>query len=126
MTHTQTVNSTTTITTSGGSTSSSSSSSSSATATGAEAAGGASTDAPLVPGSNGCYQDGKYIADGETIDTEDPCEHCYCMGGDMICAIDPCMGPLEGETDNCVALPPPEGECCTKEYVCSKYFLSVW
>ncbi|XP_059091047.1 serine-rich adhesin for platelets-like [Tigriopus californicus] len=78
------------------------------------------TETTALPAKNGCYQNGKFIEEGTNIETQDPCEHCYCMGGDIICAIDPCMGgPLEGETDNCIALPPPEGECCTKEYVCT-------
>lgn len=78
------------------------------------------TETTALPAKNGCYQNGNFIEEGTNIETTDPCEHCYCMGGDIICAIDPCMGgPLEGETDNCIALPPPEGECCTKEYICT-------
>ena len=81
------------------------------------------TEATVVPKKKDCVTpEGEVIPDGEVVKTEDPCEHCYCMSGDIICMIDPCMGSdsIDGETDNCVALPPKEGECCPKEYKCSK------
>ena len=31
------------------------------------------------------------------------------------------MGPLEGKTDNCEALPPPPGQCCPAEYKCGEF-----
>ena len=59
--------------------------------------------------------------DGASIKSEDPCEHCYCMKGDIVCAVEPCMGgSMEGESDSCVAMPPPEGSCCPTEYKCGK------
>ena len=66
-------------------------------------------------------QNGLFYADGASIESEDPCEHCYCMKGDLVCAVEPCMGNMEGESDSCVPLPPPAGECCPKEYKCGKF-----
>ena len=74
-----------------------------------------------APAQPGCYINGAYYANGADIVTEDPCEHCYCLNGDVVCAIQECMGPLEGKTDNCEALPPPPGQCCPAEYKCSKF-----
>ena len=73
------------------------------------------------PAQKGCTTNGQVYANGADIVTEDPCEHCYCLNGDMVCAIQECMGPLEGSTDNCEALPAPPGQCCPAEYKCSKY-----
>ena len=73
-----------------------------------------------APAQTGCYMNGAYYANGADIVTEDACEHCYCLNGDVVCAIQECMGPLEGKTDNCEALPPPPGQCCPAEYKCSK------
>ena len=42
------------------------------------------------------------------------------MKGDIVCAVEPCMGTMEGESDSCVALPPPEGSCCPTEYRCGR------
>ena len=69
----------------------------------------------------GCVQNGQFFEDGASIESADPCEHCYCMKGDIVCAVEPCMGgSMEGESDSCVALPPPEGSCCPTEYRCGK------
>ena len=72
------------------------------------------------PAQKGCTNNGQVYENGADIVTEDPCEHCYCLNGDMVCAIQECMGPLEGSTDNCEALPAPPGQCCPAEYKCSK------
>ena len=37
--------------------------------------------------NGGCYNNGLFYANGADIETEDPCEHCYCLNGDMVCAI---------------------------------------
>ena len=74
-----------------------------------------------APAQTGCYMHGAYYANGADIVTEDPCEHCYCLNGDVVCAIQECMGPLEGRTDNCEAMAPPPGQCCPAEYKCSEY-----
>merc|ERR1719422_2271632 len=71
------------------------------------------------PAQKGCTNNGQVYENGADIVTEDPCEHCYCLNGDMVCAIQECMGPLEGKTDNCEALPPPPGQCCPAEYKCN-------
>ena len=77
------------------------------------------TQAPVA--QPGCYMNGNYYANGADIVTEDPCEHCYCLNGDVVCAIQECMGPLEGKTDNCEALAPPPGQCCPAEYKCGEF-----
>jgi hypothetical protein len=76
---------------------------------------------PTAAAQPGCFNNGEYYANGADIVTANPCEHCYCLNGDVVCAIQECMGPLEGKTDNCEALPPPPGQCCPVEYKCSKY-----
>ena len=43
------------------------------------------TQAPAA--QPGCYMNGNYYANGADIVTEDPCEHCYCLNGDVVCAI---------------------------------------
>jgi len=73
---------------------------------------------PTPHGSHTCSQNGTVYEDGASIASQDPCEHCYCMKGDIVCAVEPCMPSMEGESDSCVAQPPPEGECCPKEYKC--------
>ena len=80
---------------------------------------------PSTPHGTKCYQNGTFYDDGASIESQDPCEHCYCMKGDIVCAVEPCMGSMEGDTDSCVAQPPPEGECCPKEYKCGK-LLRAW
>ena len=79
------------------------------------------TSTSKAPAQSGCFMNGDFFANGADIVTEDPCEHCYCLNGDVVCAIQECMGPLEGKTDNCEALPPPPGQCCPAEYKCSEY-----
>jgi hypothetical protein len=78
----------------------------------------------MAPASSGCVHNGVHVADGDAIPSDNPCEHCYCMGRKVMCAVDQCLGgdqkPLEGKTDRCVPMPPKEGECCPKEYICSE------
>ena len=79
------------------------------------------TVSPIVQQTSmGCTTKGDFYANGADIPTEDPCEHCYCLNGDMMCSITECMGPLDGETDSCSPQAPPPGECCPQEYNCSK------
>ena len=73
---------------------------------------------------SGCMQNDVFYADGSSMETDNPCEHCYCMKGDIVCAVEPCMGSMEGDTDSCIAQPPPEGECCPKEYKCGKFYFT--
>merc|ERR1711911_542222 len=53
----------------------------------------------------GCLLDGEVYADGALVITENPCEYCYCMHGDIVCAVQDCANPLGLLTDNCVPLP---------------------
>ena len=41
----------------------------------------------VKPSNKGCYNNGLFYANGADIETDDPCEHCYCLNGDMVCAI---------------------------------------
>ena len=82
-----------------------------------------STQAPttLLPiGTAGCIQDGEFYADGALITTEDPCEHCYCMKGDFVCAVHECKSSLDEEQEGCAPKPAKKGECCPESYVCRK------
>ena len=86
-----------------------------------------STESPTTPvvakpSKGGCFQKGNYYADGASIESEDPCEHCYCMKGDIVCAVEPCMDGMEGDSESCKPQPPNPGECCPKEYKCGKLF----
>ena len=83
------------------------------------------TESPTTPvvskiSKGGCFQKGQYYADGASIESEDPCEHCYCMKGDIICAVEPCMDAMEADAESCLPQPAPPGECCPKEYKCGK------
>ena len=40
----------------------------------------------IRPKPSGCTQHGVFYADGSSMETENPCEHCYCMQGKMVCA----------------------------------------
>ena len=86
-----------------------------------------STESPTTPvvakpAKGGCFQKGNYYADGASIESEDPCEHCYCMKGDIVCAVEPCMDSMEADSESCKPQPAPPGECCPKEYKCGKLF----
>jgi hypothetical protein len=81
-----------------------------------------STTTTTMSPNLGCrYNDDEY-ADGAMIEMEDkPCEHCYCMRGDIVCAVQECGTPLEKEANNCTALPPQPGKCCPEMYRCGKH-----
>lgn len=70
--------------------------------------------------STDCYHNGTRFMDGEIVTTEEPCEHCYCMRGDIVCAVQECGPPLEMHGNNCTARLPKEGECCPQVYDCSR------
>ncbi|XP_049780643.1 mucin-17 [Schistocerca cancellata] len=65
-----------------------------------------------------CRYGEETYADGALIETEEPCQHCYCMRGDIVCAVQECGTPLEREAGNCTALPPQPGQCCPQQYQC--------
>ncbi|XP_025423241.1 mucin-17 isoform X2 [Sipha flava] len=62
--------------------------------------------------NNEVYRDGESI----TMVTEKPCEHCYCMRGDIVCAVQDCGEPLRGK--DCTPETPPTGQCCPTSYQC--------
>ncbi|XP_025206671.1 mucin-17-like isoform X2 [Melanaphis sacchari] len=59
------------------------------------------------------YQDGESIP----MVSEKPCEHCYCMRGDIVCAVQDCGEPLRGK--DCTPETPPAGQCCPTSYQCA-------
>uniref|UniRef100_A0A1I8PVE1 VWFC domain-containing protein n=1 Tax=Stomoxys calcitrans TaxID=35570 RepID=A0A1I8PVE1_STOCA len=76
-----------------------------------------STMTPAV--STDCIHNGELYADGARIEGETACENCYCMRGDIICAVQECKMPmLAGNGKQCHAMPPAEGECCPSNYIC--------
>jgi hypothetical protein len=74
-----------------------------------------------TPGPLDCRFNDELYADGARIEISKPCEHCYCMRGDIVCAVQECGTPLEREGKNCTALPPQPGQCCPEQYQCGKY-----
>jgi len=40
-----------------------------------------------------CNANGTIYDDGDSIESEDACEHCYCMKGEIVCALEQCMTP---------------------------------
>jgi hypothetical protein len=40
-----------------------------------------------------CNANGTLYEDGASIDSADACEHCYCMKGEIVCALEQCMSP---------------------------------
>lgn len=66
----------------------------------------------------GCVlSDGRFIEDGEAVNSTNPCEHCYCMRNEVVCAIQECQAPGA----NCRPLAPKSGQCCPDRYECRKY-----
>ncbi|XP_059482418.1 titin isoform X2 [Neocloeon triangulifer] len=66
-----------------------------------------------------CKHNGEEYADGALIQMDDkPCEHCYCMRGEIVCAVQECGTPLEREGHNCTAMPIQHGKCCPEMYQC--------
>lgn len=66
-----------------------------------------------------CQYGNQSYSDGELITTDKPCEHCYCMRGDIVCAVQDCGEPLRGK--DCVPTMPPPEKCCPSSYDCSKF-----
>ncbi|KRT79926.1 hypothetical protein AMK59_6894, partial [Oryctes borbonicus] len=73
------------------------------------------TTLPAVTPSD-CIHEGEIFADGALI-KKDLCDHCYCMKGDIVCAVQEC-GPTPLDKVNCTALPVKEGQCCPDSYDC--------
>ncbi|KAL1494245.1 hypothetical protein ABEB36_009868 [Hypothenemus hampei] len=72
------------------------------------------TQAPGVQ----CEFRGELYNDGELVKKDKPCEKCYCMRGDIVCAVQEC-GPTPLDKVNCTALPVQEGQCCPDTYDCA-------
>ena len=81
---------------------------------------GMPTSTMIPHGSLTCVHNGDIYADGASIQTEDPCEHCYCMKGDLVCAVTECKSSLDEDSEGCVPRPPLPGQCCPESYVCRK------
>ncbi|XP_050437267.1 serine-rich adhesin for platelets isoform X2 [Adelges cooleyi] len=66
-----------------------------------------------------CRVGNEVYNDGESIPmlSEKPCHHCYCMRGDIVCAVQDCGEPLRGK--DCTPEPPPAGQCCPTSYRCA-------
>ncbi|GFS37002.1 uncharacterized protein TNIN_76851 [Trichonephila inaurata madagascariensis] len=76
---------------------------------------------PTPPGvtltelAEGCtLPDGSFVEDGEAVNSTNPCEHCYCMRNEVVCAIQECQAP----GDNCRPVPPKPDQCCPDRYEC--------
>ncbi|EDW67766.2 mucin-2 [Drosophila virilis] len=66
-----------------------------------------------------CIHNGKNFADGASIKGKNACEHCYCMRGDIVCAVQECEMPMSTASGKaCRAMPAAEGECCPSNYIC--------
>jgi len=66
-----------------------------------------------------CIHDGEVFADGASLKGKNACEHCYCMRGDIVCAVQECEVPMMAANGkSCRAMPAAEGECCPSNYVC--------
>ncbi|CAH1122296.1 unnamed protein product [Ceutorhynchus assimilis] len=65
-----------------------------------------------------CDFHGVRYNDGEMVKKDIPCEKCYCMRGDIVCAVQEC-GPTPLDKVNCTALPVREGQCCPETYDCA-------
>ncbi|CAB3372700.1 Hypothetical predicted protein [Cloeon dipterum] len=77
------------------------------------------TTTTTISPSTMCKHNGEEYADGALIQVDDkPCEHCYCMRGEIVCAVQECGTPLEREGHNCTALPTQPGKCCPEMYQC--------
>ncbi|KAK7018114.1 hypothetical protein SK128_026314 [Halocaridina rubra] len=72
----------------------------------------------MIPGPIGCMHNGLFYADGASIPSADPCEHCYCMKSDLVCAIQECGSPLDEMSENCTPRTPAPGQCCPEAYDC--------
>ncbi|XP_049867622.1 mucin-2 [Pectinophora gossypiella] len=70
------------------------------------------------PARKDCVENGQLYEDGALIKTDKPCEHCYCMKGDIVCVVQECGTPMENEGKNCTSVPPRAGHCCPDTYIC--------
>lgn len=73
----------------------------------------ATTSAPFD-----CRVNDEVYSDGESIamNSAKPCQHCYCMRGEIVCVVQDCGEPLRGK--DCTPEAPPAGQCCPTSYQC--------
>lgn len=72
---------------------------------------------------SGCTHDSEFYADGASIPSDNPCEHCYCMKNDVVCAIQECRSPLDEDDEKCTPRKPLPGKCCPEAYDCRMYLI---
>lgn len=72
---------------------------------------------PLPSGSYGCTLDGQSYNDGDFVPSKNPCDYCYCMHGDIVCAVQDCAHPLE-PFDGCQQVPNTDPNQCCPIYEC--------
>ncbi|KAF2879979.1 hypothetical protein ILUMI_26190, partial [Ignelater luminosus] len=70
----------------------------------------------MLPGTSECVYNNEVYADGALIKKDLPCEHCYCMKGDIVCAVQECS-PTPLDKVNCTAILK-EDQCCPDTYDC--------
>ncbi|XP_074593008.1 uncharacterized protein LOC141848817 [Brevipalpus obovatus] len=63
---------------------------------------------------HGCTLNGKYYKDGEALASSNPCEHCYCMRNEIVCAVQRCKAPCSG----CIPIKSDKDKCCPERYEC--------
>lgn len=68
---------------------------------------------------HGCTLNGKYYKDGEALASSNPCEHCYCMRNEIVCAVQRCKAPCSG----CIPIKSDKDKCCPERYECCNYMI---
>ncbi|XP_055381608.1 mucin-2 [Condylostylus longicornis] len=71
--------------------------------------------------SEQCTHNGETYLDGAMIETENPCDSCYCMKGKIVCAVRECSIPSQYIGRNCTPENVPENECCPQRFSCDDY-----
>ncbi len=68
--------------------------------------------------AKGCVARGQRYSDGEAVPSSNPCEHCYCMRDEVVCAVQECKPPCDG----CVPIPSETDSCCPERYECCEFY----
>ncbi|EEB10754.1 hypothetical protein Phum_PHUM063200 [Pediculus humanus corporis] len=66
---------------------------------------------------NDCIENGNVFAEGSAVSSNDSCEYCYCIRGEIKCIKPHCFIPLEG----CKPIHH-ESSCCPTHYDCNGIF----
>ena len=77
-----------------------------------------SSTTPLPSGTFTCQLDGQSYNDGDFVPSNNPCDYCYCMHGDIVCAVQDCAHPLEMFADNCQQMPKSDPTQCCPTFEC--------